>query len=85
MALSPTCPPRDKSIGAILERMGSRTNELLEAFDALPVEEKRVFTVEFLRRTIPFDSGALDDEETARAGDELFASLDAEDNGARPR
>jgi hypothetical protein len=65
--------------------MGSRTSQLLEAFDALPVEEKRVFTVEFLRRTIPFDSGPLDDEETARAGDELFASLDAEDNGARPR
>jgi hypothetical protein len=65
--------------------MDSRTSQLLEAFDALPVEEKRIFTVEFLRRTIPFDSGTLDDEETARASDDLFASLDAEDHGARPR
>jgi hypothetical protein len=57
----------------------------LEAFDALPAEEKRVFTAEFLRNTIPFDSGPLDDQETADAADSLFAMLDADENDARPR
>jgi hypothetical protein len=63
--------------------MSTQTAELLEAFEALPEEEKRIFTAEFLRRAIPFDSGPLDDEETARAGDELFALLDDEENDSR--
>jgi hypothetical protein len=57
----------------------SKTAQILEAFEALSETEKRVFTVEFLRRAVPFDSGPLDDEETARAADELFAILDAEE------
>jgi hypothetical protein len=65
--------------------MSTQTAELLEAFEALPPDEKRVFTVEFLRRTIPFDSGSLDDEETARAADDLFALLDSEENDAAKR
>jgi len=65
--------------------MSRQTVELMEAFEALPEDEKRVFTVEFLRRTVPFDSGPLDDEETARAADELFAMLDAEENDAHSR
>lgn len=60
--------------------MSSQTSQLLEAFDALPAEEKRVFTAEFLRRALPFDSGPLEDEETARAADALFATLDIEEN-----
>jgi hypothetical protein len=52
--------------------MSNQTSQLLEAFEALPAEEKRIFTVEFLRRAIPFDSGPLEDEETARAADELL-------------
>jgi hypothetical protein len=60
--------------------MSSQTRELLEAFDALPAEEKRVFTAEFLRKTIPFDSGPLDDQETADAADSLFAMIDADEN-----
>jgi hypothetical protein len=59
--------------------MSRQTSQLLEAFDALPTEEQRVFTAEFLRRAIPFDSGLLDDEETARAADEIFGMLDAEE------
>jgi hypothetical protein len=58
--------------------MSSQTSQLLEAFDALPTEEQRAFTAEFLRRAIPFDSGPLEDEETARAADEIFRMLDAE-------
>jgi len=65
--------------------MSGQTRQLLEAFDALPAEEKRVFTAEFLRKTIPFDSGPLDDQETAHAADSLFAMLDAEENDARSR
>jgi len=65
--------------------MSRQTTELLEAFDALPAEEKRAFTAEFLRRAIPFDSGPLDDEETAHAADELFALLEREDDDAATR
>ncbi len=65
--------------------MSTQTAELLEAFEALPPDEKRVFTAEFLRRAIPFDSGPLDDEETAHAADSLFALLDAEENDATKR
>ena len=65
--------------------MSRQTSQLLEAFESLPPEEKRIFTAEFLRRTIPFDSGPLDDVETGCAADELFALLDAEENDARSR
>jgi hypothetical protein len=65
--------------------MSRQTAQLLEAFEALSDEEKRTFTAEFLRRAIPFDSGFLDDEETARAADESFALLDAEENDASSR
>lgn len=65
--------------------MSRQTSQLLEAFDALPAEEKRIFTAEFFKRAIPYDSGQLDDEETAHAADELFAMLDQEkdDSGSR--
>ena len=60
--------------------MSRRTSQLLEAFDALLSEEQRAFTAEFFRRAIPFDSGPLDDEETAHAAaDEIFSILDAEE------
>jgi hypothetical protein len=51
--------------------MSSQTAQLLEAFEALPEDEKRVFTAQFLRRAVPFDSGPLDDSETADAADQL--------------
>jgi hypothetical protein len=63
----------------------SKTAQILEAFEALSEVEKRVFTVEFLRRSVPFESGPLDDEETAQAADDLFAILDAEENEAKSR
>lgn len=64
------------------EYMGRQTAAILEAFEALPEEEKRIFTAEFLRRAVPFDSGPIDDEETAAAADQLFAVLDDESLGA---
>ena len=65
--------------------MSKQPAELLDAFESLPEKEKRIFKAEFLRRTIPFDSGALDDDETAHAADLLFAGLDAEENNASQR
>ena len=65
--------------------MSRQTSQLLEAFESLPPEEQRIFTAEFLRKTIPFDSGPLDDSETARAGDDLLSLLDAEENDTRSR
>ena len=59
--------------------MSDQTVELLDAFEALPEEEKRRFTAEFLRRALPFDSGPLDDEETAAAADSLLRDLDADE------
>jgi hypothetical protein len=64
------------------EAMSTQTSKLLAAFEALSVEEKRVFTAEFLKRAIPFDSGLLDDEETAGAADAGFAMLDQEEDDA---
>ena len=65
--------------------MSKQTAQLLEGFEALPEEEKRVFTVELLRRAVPFDSGPLDDEETAAAADQLLGDLEAEENDAEAR
>lgn len=56
--------------------MSRQTAQLLEEFEALPEEEKRIFTVEFLRRAVPFDSGPLDDEEIADAADQLLTTLE---------
>jgi hypothetical protein len=56
--------------------MSGQTAALLEAFEALPEDEKRVFTAELLRRAVPFDSGPLDESETAEAADQLLASLE---------
>jgi hypothetical protein len=65
--------------------MSKQTAQLLEAFEALPEGEKRLFTVEVLRRAAPFDSGPLDDEETALAADQLFGGLAADENDAESR
>ena len=67
--------------------MSKQTVDLLEAFDALPIEEKQSFAVEILRRTreLPFDSGLLSDEEVGEAGKALFGFLDQEENAARTR
>jgi hypothetical protein len=65
--------------------MSSDTKALLEAFEHLPVEEKRAFTQEVLRRSLPFDSGPLEDQEIGAASAALFASLEEEDGDSAPR
>jgi hypothetical protein len=57
----------------------------LAEFEALPAEEKHFFMKEVFRRLPPFDSGPLDDEDVARAGDELAALLDKEEHDAQAR
>ncbi len=65
--------------------MSVETQALLEAFDHLAAEEKRAFTEEVLRRSLPFDAGALADEEIGAASDALWQSLDEGDGGAPAR
>jgi hypothetical protein len=64
--------------------MGRQTSQLLEAFDALPTEEQRAFTAEFLRRAIPFDSGPKVTKKTAGSAGAVFSLLDAEENDSAP-
>ena len=59
--------------------------EALEAFEHLPAEEKRVFAEEVLRRSLPFDSGPLADEEITAASAALFEFLDEEDADSTAR
>ncbi len=65
--------------------MTSKTQALLEAFDHLPADEKRAFANEVLRRSLPFDSGPLRDEEIGAASATLFESLDQEDANPKTR
>lgn len=59
--------------------MTQQTKTLLEAFETLPAEEKRAFTDEILRRSLPFDSGPIADEEIGTASSRLFDLLDKDD------
>ncbi len=65
--------------------MSAETRTLLEAFDHLPAEEKRAFAHEILRRSLPFDSGPLTDEEIEGGSRALFRSLDEEDGDSATR
>lgn len=65
--------------------MSRDTQALLDAFEHLPVEEKRAFTDEVLRRSLPFDSGPLEDKEIGAASAAMFESLEKEDAHPAPR
>ena len=60
--------------------MSRKPVELLEAFEPLPEYEKRLLTAAFLRRTVPYDSGPFEDDEAARAADDILAILDVEES-----
>jgi hypothetical protein len=70
-----------------LESMSEQTVQLLDAFDALPSDDKQTFVVEIMRRAreLPFDSGPIADEEIGEAGKAVFALLDQEENAAHTR
>lgn len=67
--------------------MSKQATQLLEAFEALPRDDKQAFAVEILRRTreLPLDSGPITDEEIGEAGKALFSFLDQEENAAKAR
>lgn len=67
--------------------MSEKSAQLLDAFEALPADEKQAVTVEILRRThsLLFDSGPVTDEEIGEAGKALFAMLDQEEHDAASR
>ncbi len=65
--------------------MSRETEALLEAFEHLPAEEKRAFTGEVLRRSLPFDSGPIEDEEIEAASAALFQSFERDDDGTPSR
>jgi hypothetical protein len=58
--------------------MSRDTEALLDAFEHHPLEDKRPFPQEVLRRSLPFDSGPLEDEEIGAASAALFESLEEE-------
>jgi len=68
---------------AYVWRMSTVTTALLAAFETLPEPEKQRFVVEVCRRAPPYDSGPLDDESVAQAGDDLAALLDREEHETR--
>ena len=53
--------------------------KLIAEFESLPVEDKQAVAKEILRHLPPYDSGPLDDQEVARAGDRMAAMLDEEE------
>ena len=67
--------------------MSKQTVQLLEAFEALPLDDKQAVAMEILRRTreLPLDSGPISDDEIGEAGKALFAFLDQEENASRTR
>jgi hypothetical protein len=65
--------------------MSAVAEKVIAAFESLPAEEKQAVAKEILRRLPTFDSGRLDDNEVAHAGDQLAAMLDEEENGASAR
>ena len=65
--------------------MGNETQALLDAFEHLPADQKQLFAQEILRRSLPFDSGPLADDEIAAASRALFQTLDKEDADTTPR
>jgi hypothetical protein len=58
---------------------------VIAAFESLPAQEQQAVASQILRRLPPFDSGSLDDDEIALAGDQLAALLEGEENGSPTR
>ncbi len=67
--------------------MSNQAAQFLEAFEALPLNDKRAVAMEILRRTrqLPLDSGPITDEEIGEDGRALFAILDQEENATQTR
>lgn len=62
--------------------MSTATAKLLSEFEALRVEEKQEFVQEVIHHLPPWDSGPLNDDVAAAAGDQLAAMLDEEERAS---
>ena len=56
--------------------MSEAAKKLMDAFDALHLDERREVVREILRRTVLFDHGFPSDEELIAAADDVFLDLD---------
>lgn len=65
--------------------MSTASAQLIAAYESLPAQEQQVVVQELLRRLPVFDSGPLDDEQVALAGDRLAATFEEEEHGSQPR
>lgn len=65
--------------------MSTATAKLISEFEALPIGEKQEFARELFLRLPPMDSGPLDDDLVAAAGDQIAAFLEEEENDAQAR
>ena len=62
--------------------MSTATAKLLSEFEALPVQEKQEFVREVINHLPPWDSGPLNDDAAAAAGDALAETLDEEERAS---
>jgi hypothetical protein len=61
--------------------MTASVRQLLSSFDQLPEAEKREAATEILRRSLSIDLPAIDDETLVEHAEELFLSLDRQEDG----
>jgi len=74
---------RDDWFGAIfLPAMSAAAAKLLSEFEALPVEQQQEFVREVMNHLPPWDSGPLNDDAVAAAGDALAAMLHEEERAS---
>ena len=65
--------------------MSTASARVIAAYESLPTQEKQLVAKEILRRLPPFDSGPLDDEEVALAGDQMAAGFEEDEHGSQTR
>jgi hypothetical protein len=63
--------------------MTNTIQQLLDSFDALPDSDKHQVAVEILRRVAVSIDGDLPEDALVGAADELFCTLDAEEDAVR--
>lgn len=62
--------------------MSIATAKLLAEFEALRLEDKQDFVREVIHRLPPWDSGPLNDDVAASAGDHMAALHDSEESAS---
>lgn len=65
--------------------MTTAVQQFLNAFDSLSESDKHLVAVEILRRVSLFGEGDLPESALVELADELFRSLDAEEERHAPR